>query len=379
MSKIMQTKEYFLNTVSAVICGNPFELPPEADLNKLYALSKRNAVTGILYTFFQKKINVPFFDSLSKDYKMSAVRNSEQEAEIERIRKDFTENGIDFMLLKGTHLKRLYPSPELRFMVDMDILVREKDTKKAYEIITSHSLQKKMESEKDFVFVKPPFLTVEVHKSLFHPSNPFYIRFLSAFDKAERVSKHEYKMSDSDLYVYTLAHLCEHYLEAGSCFRPCMDLYLLEKNSNIDWSYVKAEFEALGINEFAENIKRLTKCMFEGGEADETLKMMENYIVFGAPVKNAEEAAKTASAKTSKSKRILLTLFPSLEHMKHRYSVLSSLPFLLPLFWIIRIISLIFSKNKKIAKKRSEIIAVDRSSVDIMNEIFKKSGLNNSK
>ncbi|MCH5170390.1 MAG: nucleotidyltransferase family protein [Oscillospiraceae bacterium] len=374
MSEIMKTKEYFLKAVAAVLRGDVFELPQDADFEGLFKLAKRNCVSGLLYCLLKDK-NIEFQDKLLKEYKMSAIRNSEQEAEIELIRKDFSASNIDFMLLKGTHLKSLYPSPDLRFMVDMDVLVREADVEKAYEIIESHGLQKKMESDKDFVFIKPPFLTVEVHKSLFHPSNPFYPHFLSAFENAVKTNENEYKMTNSDLYVYTLAHLCEHYLEAGSCFRPCMDLYLLETKCDIDFDYADKEFKALGIDEFAKKIRKLIKCMFDGEEPDETAKMMENYIVLGAPVKNAAEAAKSATANTSKTKRIINVLFPKLSHMKHRYHILNRLPFLLPLFWIVRIASLIFSKNKRIAKRRNEVMAVDKSSIDIMSEIFEKSGL----
>lgn len=375
MSEIMQTKEYFLKAVSATLREADFDLPQDADFKKLYGVAKRNAVGSILYHSMREKADEEIYGKLLKEYKLSAVRNSEQEREIELIRKDFTKNRIDFMLLKGTHLKSLYPSPDLRFMVDMDILVHEKDTEKAYSIIESHGLTKKMESDKDFVFIKAPFLTVEVHKSLFHPSNPFYSHFLSAFEKAVKISENEYKMADNDLYVYTLAHLCEHYLEAGSCFRPCMDLYLIEKECSLDFDYIEKEFEALGIAEFAEKIRRLTKCMFEGAPSDETLKLIENYIVFGAPVKNAEEAARSALTNTKKSKRIISILFPKLRHMKHRYSILNRLPFLLPFFWIIRIVALVFSKDKRINKKKNNIINADKKSADIMSEIFEKSGL----
>lgn len=375
MSEMMRTKEYFLKSVSAAIREADFDLPQDADFKKLYTIGKRNAVGSILYHSMREKADEEAYGKLLKEYKLSAVRNSEQEREIELIRRDFTEKNIDFMLLKGTHLKSLYPSPDLRFMVDMDILVHEKDAEKAYNIIASHGLAKTMESDKDFVFIKAPFLTVEIHKSLFHPSNPFYSHFLSAFEKAVRISENEYKMADNDLYVYTLAHLCEHYLEAGSCFRPCMDLYLIEKKCSLDFDYIEKEFEVLGIAEFAEKIRRLTKCMFEDAPSDEALKLMENYVVLGAPVKNAEEAAKSALTNTKKPKRIMSVLFPTLQHMKHRYSLLNRLPFLLPIFWIIRIVSLAFSKDRRISKKKNNIIKTNKKSTDIMSEIFEKSGL----
>lgn len=375
MSEIMQTKEYFLKAVSETLREADFDLPQDADLKKLYKVAKRNAVGSILYHSVRETADEEIYGKLLKEYKLSAVRNSEQEREIDLIRRDFTENHIDFMLLKGTHLKSLYPSPDLRFMVDMDILVREKDAEKAYSIIEAHGLKKEMESDKDFAFIKEPFLTVEVHKSLFYPSNPFYSHFLSAFERAVKSGENEYKMADNDLYVYTLAHLCEHYLEAGSCFRPCMDLYLIEKKLSLDFGYIEKEFEALGIAEFAGKIRALTKCMFEDAPSDETLTLMENYIVLGAPVKNAEEAARSAATNSKKSKRIMRALFPTFEHMKHRYGILNRLPFLLPIFWIVRIISLAFSKDKRINKKKNNIINADKKSADIMSEIFEKSGL----
>ncbi len=375
MSEIIRTKEYLLNVTSNVLNGSPLAEPNNINLDKLLKLAKRNAVTAILYSALGQKFSGENAEKLSKDYKMSVLRNLEQEAEIQRIRKDFTDNNIDFMLLKGTHLKELYPQKELRFMVDMDVLVRPQDHEKAMDIIASHGLKKKMESDKDAAFIKEPFLTVEVHKSLFHPENEFYKFFLDVWEKAEKTSSNEYKMNDNDLYVYTLAHLCEHYLEAGSLFRPCMDLYLLNKNRELDFEYINSRFEEMGILEFANNIFKLTKCMFESADKDETLELMENYVVLGAPVKNAEEASRLATANDSKFKRLISKLFPNYKSMVLRYEILKKLPFLLPVFWIIRIVSITFSKDDKINKKKNYLINTDPKSADIMNEIFKKSGL----
>lgn len=375
MSEAIRTKEYLLNVTSNVLNGSPLAEPDGINLDKLLKLAIRNAITAILYSALGEKFSGENAEKLSKGYKLSVLRNSEQESEIQRIRKDFTNNNIDFILLKGTQLKSFYPSPELRFMVDMDILVRSQDHLKAMEIIASHGLKKKMESDKDAAFIKEPFLTVEVHKSLFHPENDFYKFFLDVWEKAEKVSSHEYKMNDNDLYVYTLAHLCEHYLEAGSLFRPCMDLYLLNKNRELDFEYTNSRFEEMGILKFANNILALTKCMFEGAEKDETLELMENYVVLGAPVKNAEEASRLATANDSKLKRLVTKLFPNYKSMILRYEMLKTLPFLLPVFWIIRIVNITFSKDKKINQKKNDLINADKKSADIMSEIFEKSGL----
>lgn len=375
MSEIMLAKEYLLKATSAVIRKGSFEVCQDINFEKVYKLAKRNVITGILYSAASNTFSGNLAEILSKEYKMSVLRNIEQETEIERIRKEFTENNIDFIFLKGTHLKELYPAPELRFMVDMDILVHPEDHERAIEIIISHGLQKKMESDKDIALIKPPFLTVEVHKSLFHPDYKFYEHFLDVWEKAEKVSKNEYKMSDNDLYVYTLTHLCEHYLEAGSLFRPCMDIYLLKQNRELDFDYINSRFSEVGILEFANKISILVECMFEGKEKDDTLTLMENYIVIGPPVKSASEATKVATTGQSKFKRILYMLFPNYKHMAYKYDILKKMPILLPLFWMVRIVSILCSKDSAINKKKSDIINVDQKSADIMSEIFKKSGL----
>ena len=119
-----------------------------------------------------------------------------------------------------------------------------------------------MNNGKDIVLVKKPFLTIELHKMLFVEDYFMHDYFSSVWDRVEKSSDFEYKMPINDLYVYTLAHLAEHYLEAGSCFRPLMDLYLMEKAG-----------EAL-----AEEVEKLEKIVTEipapKGDPDAPLKAL---------------------------------------------------------------------------------------------------------
>ena len=216
------------------------------------------------------------------------------------------EENIEFMFLKGTHLKSLYPVPEMRFMVDMDILVKEKSMEKGGELILARGFTQEMNNGKDIVLVKKPFLTIELHKMLFVEDYFMHDYFKGVWNRVEKVSSCEYKMPISDLYVYTLAHLAEHYLEAGSCFRPLMDLYLMEKtHTELDFDYINKQFEIIGIDKFAIKIRQLYKSAFDDAEYNDDLITIENYIVFGAPVKNASEVSKVAITKKSKSQRLL--------------------------------------------------------------------------
>lgn len=380
MQKVTETKKYFLDLVGSSICGRPVPLCPETvDTAMLYKLSVRNAVQSILYLAVKSgAVTLPgeILNKLEKSYMAGLMREASQQEETDFIKCEFSKNGADFMLLKGSHLKSLYPVPEMRFMVDMDILVREKDMDKCRGIVLSHGFYQKLDNGKDIIFIKEPCLTIELHKSLFQEGYFMHEYFCDVWNKAESTASNEYKMTYNDLYVYTLSHLAEHYLEAGSCFRPVMDLYLMEKKlyEQLDFEYITEQFKALGIDGFASKIRRLCRCMFDGEEYDDDLNIMENYIVLGPPVNNANEASKTAVSQKSKAYRIFSTVFPNMHHMKLRFPILKKYPFLLPFYWVIRLFKYAFTKDRDIARKREGLKNADQNSADIMRRIFEKSG-----
>ena len=375
------TKKYFLEMVSASIKGLPIPSCPENISGELiYKLSVRNAVQGILYLAVKSgaiTLSAEAEAKLQKSYMAILAREASQQEEIEYIREAFTKENIDFMFLKGTHLKSLYPTAQMRFMVDMDVLVKEESMNKGGQLILARGFTQEMNNGKDIVLVKKPFLTIELHKMLFVEDYFMHDYFTSVWDRVELVNGCEYKMPLNDLYVYTLAHLAEHYLEAGSCFRPLMDLFLMEQKygETLDFDYINEQFKQLGIEKFAIKTRQLYKCAFDGAEYDDDLITMENFIVFGAPVNNASEVSKVARTNKSKSKRFMESAFPNLKHMKLKYPILEKAPFLLPFFWVVRFFEFIFLKKGSIEQKQSAISNVNQESADIMKEIFEKSGL----
>lgn len=377
MSEIMETKKYFLQIVSDVLNGRQVDKSIDIDYGKVLNLAKKNAVKAIVFSALSplSVLDEKQTEKLSKSHKFEIFRNSQQEAEIELLRKEFSENKIEFMFLKGTHLKELYPSPELRYMVDIDVLVKKECIDRAKEILESHGFNQTHNNSKDIIFMKPPCLTIELHHSVFDENFMLFDYYKDVWSRAERVSIFEYKMPINDLYVYVLAHLCEHYLVAGSCFRPCIDLYLLEKKCSLDFEYINTQFNEMNISKFADNIRKLYGCMFDFNEPTEEIAMMENYIVFGAPVKNADMAAQNATSKNSHFRDSLKTIFPNLKGMKLRFPILEKFPFLLPICWIIRIVHFTFACDKSVKNKRKNVFYHSKKDDNIMGEIFKKSGL----
>lgn len=240
MPKIMEAKADLLAVVRAALHGTA---APDAntfsDFSAVCRLARRNCVQSMVYlTLKSQKDALPAedFTRLEKSFQAAVLRETAQQSFLCALREKFDAAGIDFMLLKGTHVKALYPAAEMRFMVDMDVLVREADVERAQEILLGCGLSLHLDNGKDIIYMRPPFLTVELHRALFQKEDDLYPHFLDAWARAEPLGAHEYKMSDEELYIYTLAHLAEHYTTAGSCFRPVMDLYLLEQKTALDFS-----------------------------------------------------------------------------------------------------------------------------------------------
>lgn len=376
MSDLMKAKQYFLSCAACALGGvEPEALPEDVDENLVYNISVRNNAQVMLYFVNEKKriFSDDITLRLKKAFQAATLREAAQQGEMDRIRREFSEQGIKFILLKGAHLKALYPHNEMRFMVDMDVLVQKEDVDRAREILISHGLRQKMDNGKDIVLVKIPFLTVELHNTLFTEDNYMYGYFLGVWDRAEAVDGFEYRMSDSDLYIYTLAHLAEHYTSAGACFRPTADIYLLSEKRQLDREYIAGELEEISLNGFDEKIRAVGKCMFEGSRPDEALELMTNYILFGPPVKNANEAADSVRTGQSKFTRILKMLFPDMSHMSKLFPILLRLPFLLPFFWAVRFFKYAFTKKAR--EKLRAVSSTETGEMKALREIYEKSGI----
>ena len=73
-------------------------------------------------------------------------------------------NGVKCMPLKGSILKYLYPSPELRTMSDLDILYETKKSKQLRNILKSFGYKCEKKGGKDDEYFKPPFMNLEMHR-----------------------------------------------------------------------------------------------------------------------------------------------------------------------------------------------------------------------
>ena len=185
-------------------------------------------------------------------------------------------------------------------------------------------------------------------------------------------------MTDEDFYIYITSHAYKHYSRCGTGIRTLLDfyVYLKEKKSSLNFSYIQSECEKLGISEFETESRKLCEKVFspdfikkyqpekfENIFSDDEKKMLMYYFESGVygNLKNQIEH-NLNKCNTSKLKYALRRLFPDRNYYAN-VPLLNKYRFLIPFFWVYRILLVIFSKtHRNIVTNEIKILSKTKSS-----------------
>jgi len=160
-------------------------------------------------------------------------------------------NHVDFIILKGAYLaEKLYGDIALRQFCDIDLLIREKDGKKAQQVLKdagfkSDDYPMAAFLRKNIGFEHYPQLiyqgvAVELHIRLNRPEETCQIDTASVWQHAETVSLQGIEVKVPDLYdllIHTCVHLHKHFQEGQVQFTGFNDIVnLLDIHADkINW------------------------------------------------------------------------------------------------------------------------------------------------
>ena len=260
----------------------------------------------------------------------------------------FEAEGISYMPLKGTLLKELYPSPEMRTMGDADILIRPDEYKRAEAVMKRLGCVFDGESDHEYNWHTANGSQIELHKCLIPSYNKDYYAYYGdgwSFAHLCEGSTCRYEMSPEDTFVFLFTHFAKHYRDQGVGMKYVVDFYVFkQKHPAMNWRYVEAELDKLMLSEFYLNIMYMISVWFEGAPATELSDYLTEKIfafgVFGKSELNAvsEGLKLSKSGGSAKSKKKWQMFFPPYATMCLLYPVLKHWAILLPLFWVIRLV-----------------------------------------
>ena len=369
-----------------------FDKTNDLDINYLIKLCKKHSMLPLLYValkHYKIELTLEQEKFLSNQYQNAVFIEAVQESEKHLILETLCGNKIKCMPFKGSIIKYLYPSPELRTMSDLDILFDDKKTKLVKKILLELGYKCDKTGGTDDEYHKPPFLNIEMHRimvdSNFEQIADYYSNIWDVIKPIEDGS-FVYEMSKEDFYIHMVAHVARHYAVGGIGIRFVFDewIYLKHYKNVLDFDYINSEFEKINLLKFAENFKNMTIKWFEGLETTELEEEMSKYIFDSGTHGNLahEQSVKILlgkdGSKNFKSNKFLYVwrlIFPSFKYMKARNHILKKLPILLPYFYIQRLFVAVFKKQKLAVQSIKGLEHYNAEKAKEINELHNKSGI----
>ncbi|MBE6976544.1 MAG: hypothetical protein E7439_05035 [Ruminococcaceae bacterium] len=317
---------------------------------------------------------------------VKALQVSEgQMAELARLFEAFEAEGIEYMPLKGSRIKYLYPKPELRMMGDADVLIRLEQYGKIIGIMRALGYADKGESDHELIWQNPG-LYLELHKRVIPSYNEdYHAYFGDGWQLAKVKDGCRWSMTPEDEMVYLFTHFAKHYRDGGIGCRHILDLWVyLRANPKLDHSYVMAELEKLQIATFYQYIRELIAYWFEDGQGDERLEFMSDYVFASGSWGKMEDRIRSITLREEKRSALGLKgkfaygwklMFPSAKVLERKYTILQKAPWTLPAVWLVRPFYKALFERKSLEEKKQEMDALDKDALESHEQMLKYMGL----
>ena len=372
---MLEQKQWdLIRLIRSALTGQPVTLSDTPDSAYLYKTAARHQVMGLL--MYGCTATGVTDVALQQRLFMASCRNvaiSEQQMhELQSLFAMFEAEGIDYLPLKGTVLKSLYPHTDMRSMGDADVLIRLQDRERIATILTERGYTEVGESDHEIVW-RNPSLLLELHKRVVpQRDKKYYAYFGDGWADARLVdgTTHRYAMPDERMLVYLFVHFTKHYAGAGIGIKHMVDLWVYtQKHPDLDGDYIEKELDKLGLLAFYHNVMHTLQTWFGDAEMTERDAFITDVIfqngVFGSEKNSAVARLSQQTAqegvKNTKFRRMLALVFPPYASMKYIFPVLQKWPILLPVMWLVRIVRTLLFRRRKIA---AELEGVDNLTDD---------------
>ena len=380
MSTATKTNEQMLYLMACALqdVSAQEEFLADVDLQQLYITARNHSVAAMVCMALEKTAIFAGADEAVKKHwreaKNKAIRkNMLLDAERAAIVKQLESAGIWYMPLKGSILKDWYPKPGMREMADNDILFDPSERKRVREIFRSRgykivSFGKGNHDE----YEKPPIYNFEMHVSLFHE---MYQELAGQYGNIKEKllpvdgTVCQFAFTPEDFYVFVLAHAYKHYSGSGTGVRTLADFYVMNRHLGgiMNRDEVEQKLTRLGIAEYEQCSRVLAEKLFSGArplpelelntDEKEMLRFYCDATAYGTidnQVQNRlQELQGNAEGITlrTKLKYCCARLFPGREFCKYYYPVVYHHLWMLPFFWVWRIVGKGISHRKKIKRE----------------------------
>lgn len=251
-NKLTREEQFFIRVLRDYLHEEPTETDPSLNWELIKEYADRHQLSAIFYKQTKHEI---FRKSYA--FQLYHYQNFKQiQTSLKELLKD-----EDYIEVKGMALAELYPTPALRSMGDIDILIQEKDREKIHGLLLKEEFRFKGEYvASEFKYEKNGY-ALELHNSLVHRT-PGKEKRVAYFQQAWEYVK-DGKLEWSFHLLYLIEHLRQHFVAKGAGFRQFLDIAFVCEKGNVDWSFVSEELKKLELYEFAARVFAFLELWFE--------------------------------------------------------------------------------------------------------------------
>lgn len=376
---------YLAQLIKAQLNGEkPAHVPENIKVEDLIHLAGKNHMVYLISGALLKAdgLSDEVQNTLRSHVMRSIVQTTTQVMELKEIIRRFEEKNIVSQPMKGAQMKFIYPSPEMREMSDIDILIRHDCMERAAEELKDMGYVLEQAIKHHDIYVKPPFMVVEAHRAMYDKTvdNNQY-EYFSNFSKAILMDGYTctYDFNANDFYIYMIAHMAKHFYVKGCGVRNLVDIYvyLNEKGKELDLKYVETELEKLGLAVFTKHMEQLAFTWLDEKPFTEFQQQVFDYMldsgIYGKDengIWNKFSEVKLKDREVSKLRLKSWYFFPPVAYMAEYYPWIEEKPFLLPIAWGIRACRGIFMK--KGTDKRKMLHDIEQEQVQVYKNIYQE-------
>ena len=350
---------YCIDVIRAVMWEQDVpEMPGEISLQELFEYARGQSVEAMVFHgLCQLDIaqDDPVWLHWENRAEMLLTQSIVQLAHRDELFDLLTEAGVDMLPLKGSWLKEAYPQVDFRQMSDLDILIHGKDRRKVGQLMESAGYTKEEQHAAHHDgYEKKPYTAVEIHLQMMNGSDKYHRYYDNVWEKVKTVDGNPrlFRLTPEDEYIYYILHL-KHHLELAGCgIRLLLDSVVYRNlYPDMDPVYLQKEYEKLGIGTFVNQIQQIADCWFVSGTPiPEDLEELTRYILWSGIYGSFDTAVQIKmDALDRKYKNPLMRTLAyccyhfcrPLSEMKGYYPVLEKCPVLLPVFWCVRLVSIL--------------------------------------
>jgi len=307
------------------------------ELKALFALANMHQVSHLISYVMMAHGDERF----AKPFYATAGLTAKQEFAVGEISREFAQNEIPFIMLKGVVVRKLYPEPWMRNSCDIDVFVKEENLKEAEDILARLGFEKKTGlagmSAHDIQFDRNK-VHVELHFALIAENlYPEIDAVLSlVWDCCTAKDTSEYIMSDEFFYFYHIVHMLKHFENGGFGVRPVLDLWFLNNKCEFSKEQRDALLEKCGLLKFEREIRRLSDYWFSDGDGT-GLETLEKFLLSGGAYGTTSNSVAIRKCKHGgRLSYFIRRVFAPYSLLRRYYPILNKYPILLPVFEVKR-------------------------------------------